>query len=54
MTIPLQSAFLCVNCDHIGPYSHVCAKCGEVHGLLSVSAVLNRVTQNLPASNKGK
>ena len=39
--IPLASAFLCVDCDHIGNSSRQCPACAS-RALLSLANVLNR------------
>jgi hypothetical protein len=47
VTIPLESAFLCVNCDHVGGSAIRCEHCSSEHGLLSVSAVFDLPARNL-------
>jgi hypothetical protein len=41
MTIPLQSAYLCTDCDHIGDNAVRCEQCAS-ESLLSLANVLNR------------
>ena len=41
LCIPLASAFLCVDCDHIGNSSRQCPACAS-RALLSLANVLNR------------
>jgi ferredoxin len=38
---PIQSAFLCQDCDSIGNCAEQCPACAS-HALMSLSAVLNR------------
>jgi hypothetical protein len=38
---PLKDAYLCTDCDQVGNCATQCL-CGSTHGLLSLSAVLNR------------
>ena len=40
-TIPLSSAYLCVNCNSVGPSAIECPDC-KSKSLLSLSAVLDR------------
>ena len=42
---PLDTAFLCADCQCVGSNSRVCAGCGSV-ALISLAQVLNRVEQS--------
>lgn len=41
MTIPLEDAFLCLDCQHVGDSAVSCEHCAS-EALLSLAAVLNR------------
>lgn len=40
-SIPLQNCYLCADCSCVGDSANRCL-CGSQHGLMSLSAVLNR------------
>lgn len=54
MTIPLESAYLCVNCDHVGDSATRCAFCASDMGLLSVASVFNRPARDLELTDAEK
>lgn len=44
-SFPLNTAFLCQDCDHVGNSERTCPTCGS-SALMSLAPVLNRVTQS--------
>ena len=44
-SIRLQDAYLCPDCTSVGSNAMRCVCCGNQHGLLSLSAALNRQPQ---------
>jgi hypothetical protein len=42
VTIPLERAYLCADCNRVGSNARACPSCASQHGLLSLSSILNR------------
>jgi hypothetical protein len=53
VSIRLQDAYLCSECDQIVPNANCCV-CGCKHGLLSLSAALNRESITVPTESFGR
>ena len=53
MTIPLDLAYLCVDCNSIGQCANICQSCSSTH-LLGLAAILNRTTQPSAAESARK
>ncbi len=50
MSIPLASAYLCVNCDHVSNSGIRCGHCSSEFGLLSLANVLDRPVRDVKMS----
>jgi hypothetical protein len=41
-SIPIASAFICCQCEHVIPTAQVCPRCGSALSIASLSAWLHR------------